>query len=489
MSNTNTSSQETVKSAPISTDGRKTRTEHDFLGEKEIPNECYYGVQTLRAKENFNITGITLSSEPLLIKAFGFVKKAAAKANNELGVLDNKVTEAICFACDRLIEGKYISQFVSDLIQGGAGTSTNMNANEVIANIGLEYLGYPKGAYEHLHPNNHVNCSQSTNDAYPTAFRLALYLKIESFIAALRVVQKAFAAKGAEFKKILKMGRTQLQDAVPMTLGEEFNAFATTIGEDIDRMREAQKLVLEINMGATAIGTGVNAPEGYAELCTRHLAEVSGLPVTLAPDLIEATPDTGAYVQISGTLKRSAVKLSKICNDLRLLSSGPRAGFNEINLPPMQPGSSIMPGKVNPVIPEAVNQTCYYVIGSDLTITMAAEAGQLQLNVMEPVIGFAILTSLEYLTRALYMLQSKCIDGITANPEITKNHVMNSIGIVTMLNPIIGYEASADIAREALKTGKSVHSIAVIERKLVTQEKWDEIYSIENLINPKFINK
>jgi len=424
-----------------------------------------------------------------LIKAFGFVKKAAAKANNELGVLDNKVTEAICFACDRLIEGKYISQFVSDLIQGGAGTSTNMNANEVIANIGLEYLGYPKGAYEHLHPNNHVNCSQSTNDAYPTAFRLALYLKIESFIAALRVVQKAFAAKGAEFKKILKMGRTQLQDAVPMTLGEEFNAFATTIGEDIDRMREAQKLVLEINMGATAIGTGVNAPEGYAELCTRHLAEVSGLPVTLAPDLIEATPDTGAYVQISGTLKRSAVKLSKICNDLRLLSSGPRAGFNEINLPPMQPGSSIMPGKVNPVIPEAVNQTCYYVIGSDLTITMAAEAGQLQLNVMEPVIGFAILTSLEYLTRALYMLQSKCIDGITANPEITKNHVMNSIGIVTMLNPIIGYEASADIAREALKTGKSVHSIAVIERKLVTQEKWDEIYSIENLINPKFINK
>jgi len=288
---------------------------------------------------------------------------------------------------------------------------------------------------------------------------------------------------------VLKMGRTQLQDAVPMTLGDEFNAFATTIGEDIERMREAQKLVLEINMGATAIGTGVNAPEGYAQLCTNHLAKVSGLPVTLAPDLIEATPDTGAYVQISGTLKRSAVKVSKICNDLRLLSSGPRAGFNEINLPPMQPGSSIMPGKVNPVIPEAVNQTCYYVIGADLTITMAAEAGQLQLNVMEPVIGFALLTSLEYLTKALYMLQAKCIDGITANPEVTKNHVMNSIGIVTMLNPILGYEASADIAKEALKTGKSVHQIAVLERKLLTQEKWDEIFSIENLINPKFINK
>jgi aspartate ammonia-lyase len=462
---------------------KKTRMEHDFLGEKEIPNEFYYGVQTLRALENFNITGITLASEPLLIKAFGYVKKAAALANRDLGVLDDKIAEAICYACDQLIAGKYIDQFVSDLIQGGAGTSTNMNANEVIANIGLEHMGYAKGEYEHLHPNNHVNCSQSTNDAYPTAFRLALYLKVESYIKALQTVQNAFAAKAASFKNVLKMGRTQLQDAVPMTLGEEFNAFAITIGEDV------QKLVLEINMGATAIGTGVNAPESYPELCTHYLAEVSGLPVTLAPNLVEATPDTGAYVQISGTLKRSAVKLSKICNDLRLLSSGPRAGFNEINLPAMQPGSSIMPGKVNPVIPEAVNQTCYYVIGADLTITMAAEAGQLQLNVMEPVIGFAMFTSLEYLTRALYMLQSKCIDGITANEDVCRNHVMNSIGIVTMLNPIIGYEASASIAREALKTGKSVHEIAVDERKLITEEKWDEIYSLENLTNPKFINK
>lgn len=467
----------------------KTRMEHDFLGEKEISNEFYYGVQTLRAKENFNITGIPISSEPLLIKAFGYVKKAAAITNAELGVLDSKIKDAICFACDELIAGKYGDQFVSDLIQGGAGTSTNMNANEVIANIGLEYMGYPKGAYEHLHPNNHVNCSQSTNDAYPTAFRLALYLKIESFIAALQAVQHAFAAKAVQFNKVLKMGRTQLQDAVPMTLGDEFNAFAITLGEDVQRMREAQKLVTEINMGATAIGTGVNAPEGYAELCTKHLATVSGLPLTLAPDLIEATPDTGAYVQISGTLKRSAIKLSKTCNDLRLLSSGPRTGLNEINLPAMQPGSSIMPGKVNPVIPEAVNQTCYYVIGQDLTITMAAEAGQLQLNVMEPVIGFAMFTSLEYLTKALYMLQDKCIDGITANEKVCHNHVMNSIGIVTMLNPIIGYEESASIARHALETGKSVHEIAVEERKLITQEKWDEIYSLENLIDPKFINK
>jgi len=465
------------------------RLEHDFLGEKEIPNELYYGVQTLRAKENFNITGITLASEPLLIKAFGYVKKAAALANRDLGVINDQITEAICYACDQLIEGKYIDQFVSDLIQGGAGTSTNMNANEVIANIGLEHMGFAKGEYEHLHPNNHVNASQSTNDAYPTAFRIALYLKIDSFIKALQTVQHAFAVKGETFRHVLKMGRTQLQDAVPMTLGEEFNAFAVTIGEDVERMREAQKLVTEVNMGATAIGTGVNAPESYPELCVHYLAEVSGLPVTLAPNLIEATPDTGAYVQISGTLKRCAVKLSKICNDLRLLSSGPRAGLNEINLPAMQPGSSIMPGKVNPVIPEAVNQTCFYVIGADVTITLAAEAGQLQLNVMEPVIGFSLFTSLEYLTRALYMLQNKCIDGITANENVCKNHVMNSIGIVTMLNPIIGYEASADIARHALKTGKSVHEIVVEERKLITQEKWDEIYSIENLINPKFINQ
>jgi aspartate ammonia-lyase len=467
----------------------KPRIEHDFLGEKEIPDDVLYGVQTARAMENFHITGIPISSEPLLIKAFGFVKKAAALANHELGVLDRKKKEAICKACDDLIAGKYLDQFVSDVIQGGAGTSTNMNANEVIANLGLQYMGYPRGSYEQLHPNNDVNCSQSTNDAYPTAFRLALYLKIENFIKALQTVQNAFASKAVAFKQVLKMGRTQLQDAVPMTLGDEFNAFAITLGEDVQRMRESQKLVLEINMGATAIGTGVNAPEAYPELCTRYLAEVSGLPVVLAADLIEATPDTGAYLQISGTLKRSAVKLSKICNDLRLLSSGPRAGFNEINLPAMQPGSSIMPGKVNPVIPEAVNQTCYYVIGADLTITMAAEAGQLQLNVMEPVIGFAIFTSLEYLTNALYMLQAKCIDGITANEEVCKNLVMNSIGIVTLLNPIIGYEASAGIAREALKTGKSVHSLAVTEKKLITQNKWDEIYSIENLINPKFINQ
>ncbi|MCO4291243.1 aspartate ammonia-lyase [Solitalea sp. MAHUQ-68] len=466
-----------------------TRIEHDFLGEKEISNSVYYGVQTLRALENFSITGIPISKEPLFIQAFGYVKKAAALANRDCGVLDSKVTEAMVYACDKLISGEYIDQFVSDLIQGGAGTSCNMNANEVIANIGLEYMGHQKGEYDYLHPNNHVNCSQSTNDAYPTAFRIALYKKLDIYIKSLESLQAAFSRKSNEFKDVLKMGRTQLQDAVPMTLGSEFHGWATTVGEDIQRMRESQKLICECNMGATAIGTRINAPEGYPELCTKYLADISGIPITLAEDLIEATSDTGAYVQISGTLKRSVIKISKICNDLRLLSSGPRTGLNEINLPKMQPGSSIMPGKVNPVIPEVVNQTAYYVIGADVTITLAAEGGQLQLNVMEPVIAFSLFTSLEYMTNAIHTLISKCINGITANEEVCKNLVMNSIGIVTSLNPILGYEESASIAKEALNTGKSVHDIVVKDRKLITQEKWDEIYSIENMIHPKFIKE
>nr|WP_316817136.1 aspartate ammonia-lyase [Pedobacter nyackensis] len=467
----------------------KFRVEHDFLGEKEISDEYYYGVQTARAKENFDITGIPIGNEPLLIKAFGYVKKAAAMANRDLGILDAKKADAIIYGCDRLIAGEFTDQFISDMIQGGAGTSTNMNANEVIANLGLEHMGYAKGDYQYLHPNNHVNLSQSTNDAYPTAFRMAIYLKIDAFADALEHLQNTFFAKGQEFKEILKMGRTQLQDAVPMTLGQEFNAFATTIGEDVMRLRESEKLILEVNMGATAIGTGVNAPEGYSALCVKHLAAISKIPVILAADLIEATYDTGAFVQLSGTLKRSAIKLSKISNDLRLLSSGPRCGLNEINLPAMQPGSSIMPGKVNPVMPELMNQTCFYVIGADLTVTMAAEAGQLQLNVMEPVIGFALFTSLEYLSKACKALGEKCVKGITANAEHSMQLVMNSIGIVTQLNPILGYEESASIAKEALKTGKSIHDIVVLERKLITQAKWDEIYSIENLIHPKFISQ
>ncbi|WP_207434600.1 aspartate ammonia-lyase [Sabulibacter ruber] len=464
------------------------RIEHDFLGEKEIPNTAYYGVQTLRALENFNITGITVASEPLFIVAFAYVKKAAAMANRDLGVLDKKLAEAIIFACDELIAGKYLDQFVTDLIQGGAGTSVNMNVNEVIANIGLEYLGHQKGQYEFLHPNNHVNCSQSTNDTYPTSIMMAVHLKVDVYLKALDALRKSFLRKAEEFKNVLKMGRTQLQDAVPMTLGQEFHSFATTINDDIKHLREAQRKLRECNMGGTAIGTSINAPQGYPELCTRYLAQITKLPITLAPDLIEASSDMGTYVLVSAMLKRSALKISKICNDLRLLSSGPRAGLNEIKLPPMQPGSSIMPGKVNPVIPEVVNQTAFYVMGADVTISIAAEAGQLQLNVMEPVIAFSLFTSMNYMINAITTLRTKCVDGIVANVDVCREEVMRSIGIVTALNPLLGYETSASIAKEALATGKSIHQIVVLERKLITQQKWDEIYSFENMIHPVYIN-
>jgi aspartate ammonia-lyase len=464
------------------------RVEHDFLGEKEIPKDVYYGIQTLRAIENFHITGIQMKSEPIFVQALGYVKKAAAQANADLGALDKGIADAIVKASDRLINGEFLDQFPTDLIQGGAGTSVNMNANEVIANVALEMMGKEKGDYDLCHPNNHVNCSQSTNDAYPTAFRIALINKLTAYSESLRELADSFHAKGEEFRQVLKMGRTQLQDAVPMSMGDEFMAFATNLREELSRIEDSKRLISEVNMGATAIGTGVNAPAGYAALVIKYLNEASGLSLSLATDLIEATYDTGAYVQLSGVLKRTAVKVSKICNDLRLLSSGPRCGLNEINLPPMQPGSSIMPGKVNPVIPEVVNQTAFYVIGADLTLTLAAEAGQLQLNVMEPVIGFSLFTSITYMTNACNTLREKCVVGITANATRTQEMVMQSIGIVTQLNPIIGYEKSAAIAKEALETGKSVHDIAVKEKKLVTQEKWDEIFTFENLIRPKFIN-
>lgn len=465
------------------------RIEHDFLGEKEIPQDVYYGIQTLRALENFHITGIPMKVEPLFVQALGYVKKGAAMANRDLGVLDKNIAEYIIKASDRVIAGEFNDQFLTDLIQGGAGTSINMNANEVIANVALEMMGKEKGQYEFCHPNNHVNCSQSTNDAYPTAFRIALINKLTIYKETLRDLGNAFGAKGEEFKNVLKMGRTQLQDAVPMSMGDEFKAFQTNIHEEIARVEDSKKLISEINMGATAIGTGVNAPKGYSELVTKYLTEITNLDLQLAGDLIEATYDTGAYVQLSGVLKRTAVKISKICNDLRLLSSGPRTGLNEINLPPMQPGSSIMPGKVNPVIPEVVNQTAFYVIGADLTVTMAAEAGQLQLNVMEPVIAFSLFTAISYMGNACRTLQDKCVVGITANADRTRDMVMQSIGIVTQLNPIIGYEKSAAIAREALETGKSVHDLAVKEKKWVTQEKWDEVFTFDNLIRPQFINK
>jgi aspartate ammonia-lyase len=459
-----------------------TRVEHDFLGEMPIPTNVYYGIQTLRAMENFAITGIPVKSEPLFVQALAFVKKGAALANKELGVLPPAIADAIVAACDRVAAGEFNDQFLTDMIQGGAGTSVNMNANEVIANVALEILGHAKGDYQYCHPNNHVNCSQSTNDAYPTAFRIALNNKLVGYREALGQLAEAFAQKGEEFKNVLKMGRTQLQDAVPMSMGDEFHAFATNLREELLRIDDSRRLISEINMGATAIGTGVNTPPGYAALVTQCLRQVTGLELSLAGDLIEATYDTGAYVQLSGVLKRTAVKLSKICNDLRLLASGPRCGFAEINLPPLQPGSSIMPGKVNPVVPEVVNQTAFYVIGADLTVTMAAEAGQLQLNVMEPVISFALFTSISYMTNACHTLRDKCVLGITANAA----HAA-SIGIVTQLNPVLGYEASASIAKEALATGKSVHDIAVTERQLLTQAKWEEIFTFENLIRPVFI--
>ena len=464
-----------------------TRLEHDFLGELPIPASAYYGIQTLRALENFHITGIPIKAEPLFVQALAFVKKGAALTNKELGVLDPAIADAIGKACDRVASGEFDDQFLTDMIQGGAGTSVNMNANEVIANVALEIMGHHKGEYQYCHPNNHVNCSQSTNDAYPTAFRIALNNKLAGYRDTLRELADAFAAKGQEFKNVLKMGRTQLQDAVPMSMGDEFQAFATNLREELLRIDDSRRLIAEVNMGATAIGTGVNTPPGYASLVVQHLRQLTGLDLSLAGDLIEATYDTGAYVQLSGVLKRTAVKLSKICNDLRLLSSGPRCGLNEINLPPLQPGSSIMPGKVNPVIPEVVNQTAFYVIGADTTVTMAAEAGQLQLNVMEPVISFALFTSISYLANACRTLREKCVVGITANAAHAANLVYNSIGIVTQLNPVIGYEASASIAKEALATGKSVHDIAVTERGLLTQDKWDEIFTFENLIRPVFM--
>ena len=462
------------------------RIEKDFLGERQIPADAYYGVQTLRGMENFHITGIPMSQEPNFVKAFGYVKKAAALANRDLGVLDVKIANAIAQACDRLIAGEMREQFVTDFIQGGAGTSTNMNANEVIANLALEVLGHQKGEYQFVSPNDHVNFGQSTNDVYPTAFRLALILRLDSYMTELRLLQEAFFAKAREFDRVLKMGRTHLQDAVPMSLGQEFHGWGTTMGEEVQRIAEVRQFLHEINLGATAIGTTVTAAPGYPELATQHLSTLTGFSFILAGDLIEATSDTGAYVLLSGVLKRTSSKLTKICNDIRLLASGPRCGFNEISLPQLQPGSSIMPGKVNPVIPEVVNQTGFLVIGLDLTVTLAASAGQLQLNVMEPVITFALFTSISTMQHAIHSLRVNCVDGITANAEHTRDMVLNSLGIVTVLKPTLGYKLCAEIAREGYDTGKSLHDIVVLERKLLTQAKWDEVFSFENLISPKF---
>ncbi|MBY6019807.1 aspartate ammonia-lyase [Halomonas denitrificans] len=459
------------------------RIEHDLLGDAQVPHTAYYGIQTQRAKENFNITGVAISHFPQLVNALAMVKMAAAKANLEVGVLSQHHHDAIVAACQEIIEGQWHDQFIVDLIQGGAGTSTNMNANEVIANRGLEILGYAKGNYAQLHPNNHVNLAQSTNDAYPTAVRLAVIFASQPLIDAITDLVEALQRKGDEFDDVLKMGRTQMQDAVPMTLGQEFHAFAHTLAEDIDRLREAAKLLAEVNLGGTAIGTGINAHPDYADAAIRHLTDIAKVEMKSASDKVEATVDMGAFVLYSGILRRIAVKLSKICNDLRLLSSGPRCGFNEINLPAMQPGSSIMPGKVNPVIPEAVNQTAFQVIGNDLAVTMAAEAGQLQLNAMEPLITYNLLNSTKMLSDAMAMLTTRCVVGITANKDHCQQLVNNSLALATLLNPYIGYENTTRLAKTALQTGQGIVEL-VLEEGLLTQEQLDRLLDPEVMLKP-----
>ncbi|MDJ0814777.1 MAG: aspartate ammonia-lyase [Desulfobacterales bacterium] len=464
------------------------RLEHDSLGEREIPDEAYYGVQTQRAMENFPISGVYVKNFEHMIEGIAFVKKAAALANHELGVLEEDKMKAICAACDELLDGKLHENFAVDMFQGGAGTSTNMNANEVIANRGLEIMGHKKGEYEYLHPNDDVNCSQSTNDAYPTTIKLAVILSLKDLLGAMTELKEALQKKGAEFADVLKMGRTENQDAVPMTLGQEFSAYAVMIDSAMEALKRAEEEFHEINMGATAIGTGLNSPPGYADLVAQKLKEVSGVPVRKAPNLVEATQDCGSYAQMSATMKRAAVQISKICNDLRWMSSGPRCGLNEINLPPMQPGSSIMPGKVNPVIPEVVSQICYQIIGYDLIVSMAAEASELELNMAEPIMAYDLLHGAMILKNACIILVSRCIVDIEANRERCRQYVENSIGLVTALNPVLGYEKSAAIAKEALKTGGSVYDL-VLEKGWLTKEKLDDMLRPENMTDPREIPK
>jgi aspartate ammonia-lyase len=466
-----------IKEAP-------TRRERDSLGALEVPAEALYGIATRRAMDNFPITGVTIASFPHLIRALALVKKAAAHANMDLGVLDQTIGEAISRACDDLLADRHHDQFMVDVFQGGAGTSTNMNANEVIANLALGYLGAPLGDYERCHPIDHVNLSQSTNDVYPTAVQVALYTRLDDLTTAMGELKNAFELKEVEFADVIKVGRTQLQDAVPMTLGQEFSAYAVMMGEDIKRIQESRQLLREMNLGATAIGTRINAPAEYADLVRLYLNRFGGLSFVTSENLVEATQDVGVFVELSGTLKRCAVKLSKSCNDLRLLSSGPRAGLNEIDLPAVQPGSSIMPGKVNPVIPEVVNQICYQIIGNDVTISMAAEAGQLELNVMEPLILFNLHRNIDLLTRGCRTLARRCVKGIRANREVCRAYVERSIGLVTALTPRLGYERCAAIAKEALRSGRGVVEL-VLEQGLLTEDEVEQLLAPEAMTGPR----
>ncbi len=463
-----------------------TRVEHDLLGDKEVPADAYYGVHTVRALENFPISNVPMSVHRHLVNALAAVKEAAALANEELGLLEKRKTDAIVAACEEIRSGELHDQFVVGVIQGGAGTSANMNANEVVANRALERLGRPRGDYGALHPLDDVNMSQSTNDVYPTALRVASLWSIQGLLQGMAELRQAFEAKSEEFATVLKMGRTQMQDAVPMTLGQQFRAYAVTIGYDEERLKDASRLLHQISLGGTAIGTGLNASPEYTDLACGHLSRITGFPLRVSPDLVESTQDTGTFVQVSGVLKRIAVKLSKICNDLRLLSSGPRAGFNEINLPAVQAGSSIMPGKVNPVIPEVVNQIAFEVVGNDVTVSMAAEAGQLQLNAFEPIIAHALFKSVSHLEAGCRTLAERCVAGITANVDHLHAQVQESIGLATALNPIIGYAEATAVAKEAAASGRTVPEV-VLEKGLLTKDELDQVLSPESLagVRPK----
>lgn len=465
----------------------KTRIESDLLGSREVPEEALYGVQTLRAMENFPISSFKLSQYPLFIKGLAITKMGAAMANHKLGLLTDEVANAIIEACREIIDGKHHEQFPIDMIQGGAGTSTNMNANEVIANRALEIMGYKRGDYAHCSPNDHVNCSQSTNDAYPTAIHIGLYDTYLAFVPHFEELISSFERKAEEFKNVIKMGRTQWQDAVPMTLGQTFGGFASILRNELSHLEAAAKELLTINMGATAIGTGICAEPNYAMMSTEAIAEITGHRYVLASDLVGATSDTSSLAGFSSALKMIALKMNKICNDLRLLSSGPRCGLNEINLPPMQPGSSIMPGKVNPVIPEVMNQIAYKVIGNDLCVAMSSEAAQMELNPMEPVIAQCCFESAEIMMNGFDTLRTRCIDGITANEEVCRTHVHNSVGIITALNPVIGYKNSTKIAKEAMETGRPVYDL-ILEHDILSKEDLDVIMKPENMIKPVKLN-
>lgn len=465
-----------------------TRKEHDFIGELEIADDVYYGVQTFRALENFHMSGRSLKNYPFFIKAFAQVKKAATLANKEVGVLDADKADALAKACDRLIAGEFLDQFVVDMIQGGAGTSTNMNVNEVLTNIALESMGHKKGEYQYLHPNDHTNLGQSTNDTYPSSIKVATHAKLGDLLKAMEELKNDLEAKAKEYKDMIKMGRTELEDAVPTTLGNTFNAFASYIKSDIAKLTKAREAMTVLNLGATAIGTGINCHPDYKNVVEKKLKEITGVNFTPAEDLIAATQDTADFVYVSGCLKTAAVRLSKIANDLRLMNSGPRCGLGEITLPAMQPGSSIMPGKVNPVICEVVGEACYEVIGNDVTIMLCSERGEFELNAFEPGIAYGLFNSLILLENAMKTLANKAIKGLKANPEACKKLVLNSIGIVTAFNPVLGYEKSASMAKEALQTGKAVGDIC-LERGYLSKEEIDKILDPENMLNPQMKEK